>query len=54
MSFDIGSVIAKVDADVSGFKAGMQQVNQTDEQTKSKIATFGDTMGRFGKTLSRH
>lgn len=52
MAFDIGSVIAKVDADVSGFKSGMKQVNDTVEQSKSKIASFGDTMGKFGKTLS--
>lgn len=52
MSFDIGSVIAKVDADVTGFLAGMRKVDDTVEKSKTRIQTFGDSMGKLGKTLS--
>lgn len=52
MAFDIGSVIAKIDADVTGFKNGMRQVNEMVDDSKGRIQAFGDKMGQFGKSMA--
>lgn len=51
MAFNLGSVVAHIDADITGFKNGMNQVNGMVETTKGKLSKFGDSMGQFGKTL---
>ena len=44
MSFDIGSVTARIDADISGFKKGINEA-------QSSVATFGQKLDNFGNNL---
>lgn len=49
MAFDIGSVIAKVDADISGFKKGMGEAQGIASGFGSKLQAIGGSIASFGK-----
>lgn len=49
MAFDIGAVIAKIDADISGFKAGMSEAEKTANGFGAKLKNIGGNIADFGK-----
>lgn len=52
MAFDIGSVIAKVDADISGFKQGMAEAKSHLGGFKDGIASAADGVKSFAEGVS--
>jgi hypothetical protein len=49
MSFDIGSVIAKIDADISGFKKGMAEAEKSASGLGNTLKGIGSGIADFGK-----
>jgi hypothetical protein len=49
MSFDIGSVIAKIDADISGFKKGMAEAEKSAGGLGNALKGIGAGIADFGK-----
>lgn len=49
MAFDIGAVIAKVDADISGFTDGMNEAQKKASGFGQKLQNIGSSVADFGK-----
>lgn len=49
MSFDIGSVIAKIDADISGFQKGMNEAKQSANGFGDQLKGMGSKLADFGQ-----
>ncbi len=49
MAFDIGSVTAKIDADITGFKKGIKEAEDGVGRLGSTIHKVGDGIANFGK-----
>ena len=52
MSFNVGSVVAHVKADISDFQNGMKQVEKSAESFKGKLNSLGDGLVNVGKQVS--
>ena len=52
MSFSIGSVVATVTADISGFRDGMKQVEKSAENFQTKLQSVGSKLTDFGKNMT--
>lgn len=52
MAFDLGSVVAKIDADISGFKKGMAEADHAAGGFSSRLQTLGDGISNFGRQAS--
>lgn len=49
MAFQLGSVNAKIEADVGGFKKAMSEAEGSVDSLKKKFSRFGDSMKKIGK-----
>lgn len=49
MSFDIGAVTAKVNADITNFKQGMDQAKSETEGLRNGLSKVGESIADFGK-----
>jgi hypothetical protein len=52
MAFSIGSVVAKIEADISGFQDGMKQVEKSVDSFKSKMDDLGSNLTSMGKKMT--
>lgn len=52
MAFEIGSVIARIDADISGFKKGIGEAESSVQTFSKKIDSFGGTLKNLGQKLA--
>lgn len=52
MAFDLGSVTARIDADISGFKKGLGDAQDGIQTFSKKVDHIGDNITNFGKKVS--
>lgn len=52
MAFDVGSIVAKITADISNFQAGMKQVSQSADSFGDKVKNLGDGLADMGRKMS--
>ena len=52
MAFDVGSVVAKIDADITGFKQGIKTAQEETQNLGKTLSNVGDGIMNFAKQAS--
>lgn len=52
MAFNVGSVVAKITADISGFQEGMNKAQSQVEGFRGKLSNLGDNLTSMGKKMT--